>query len=151
MQRLQSKLRSCLGLWHDSLLPLHQMLLRASRKSGLRRRLELLCSWKKEQPYRNSEKSLLNDCFFFHSHRIRKTDERTSTGLLSRDYMTPVKRDYNKNDAIALGCLTQSLKHLVYDRGVASSNPIIVYWYEEFLCPVEPLYFSEEKSTRVEK
>ena len=26
-----------------------------------------------------------------------------------------------------------------------------LYWYQEFLCPVEPLYFSDEKSTTVEK
>ena len=26
-----------------------------------------------------------------------------------------------------------------------------LYWYQEFLCPVEPLYFSDEKSTIVEK
>ena len=26
-----------------------------------------------------------------------------------------------------------------------------LYWYQEFLCPVEPLYFTDEKSTTVEK
>ena len=26
-----------------------------------------------------------------------------------------------------------------------------LYWYQEFLCPVEPLYFSDEKSISVEK
>ena len=26
-----------------------------------------------------------------------------------------------------------------------------LYWYQEFLCPVEPLYFSDEKSIAVEK
>ena len=26
-----------------------------------------------------------------------------------------------------------------------------LYWYQEFLCPVEPLYFSDEKSITVEK
>ena len=25
------------------------------------------------------------------------------------------------------------------------------YWYQKFLCPVEPLYFSDEKSTTVEQ
>ena len=27
----------------------------------------------------------------------------------------------------------------------------LLYWYQEFLCPVEPLYFSDEKSAAVEK
>ena len=26
-----------------------------------------------------------------------------------------------------------------------------LYWYQKFLCPVEPLYFSDEKSITVEK
>ena len=26
-----------------------------------------------------------------------------------------------------------------------------LYWYQEFLCPVEPLYLSDEKSITVEK
>ena len=26
-----------------------------------------------------------------------------------------------------------------------------LYWYQEFLCPAEPLYFSDEKSIIVEK
>ena len=26
-----------------------------------------------------------------------------------------------------------------------------LYWYQEFLCPVEPLYFSDGKSITVEK
>ena len=26
-----------------------------------------------------------------------------------------------------------------------------LYWYQEFLCPVEPLYFLDEKSITVEK
>ena len=26
-----------------------------------------------------------------------------------------------------------------------------LYWYQEFLCPAEPLYFSDEKSISVEK
>ena len=26
-----------------------------------------------------------------------------------------------------------------------------LYWYREFLCPVEPLYFSDERSITVEK
>ena len=30
------------------------------------------------------------------------------------------------------------------------TNPVL-YWYQEFLCPVEPLYFSDEKSITVEK
>ena len=28
---------------------------------------------------------------------------------------------------------------------------LVLYWYQEFLCPVEPLYFSDEKSISVEK
>ena len=32
-----------------------------------------------------------------------------------------------------------------------NSNNEILYCYQEFLCPVEPLYFSDEKSITVEK
>ena len=32
-----------------------------------------------------------------------------------------------------------------------SYNADFLYWYQEFLCPVEPLYFSDEKSITVEK
>ena len=33
--------------------------------------------------------------------------------------------------------------------GILTEN--FLYWYQEFLCSVEPLYFSDEKSTTVEK
>ena len=39
------------------------------------------------------------------------------------------------------------------DDGTRTRNPHckLLYWYQEFLCPVEPLYFSDEKSTTVEE
>ena len=65
----------------------------------------------------------------------------------------------NSFPAIALSCLTQWLEHSVYNRGVAVQvspwhrhpHCKFLYWYQEFLCPAEPLYFSDEKSTTVEK
>ena len=48
------------------------------------------------------------------------------------------------SDIISLGVLP----------GIAEAehkHELFLYWYQEFLCPVEPLYFSDEKSIIVEK
>ena len=43
------------------------------------------------------------------------------------------------------------------DGETRTRNPLVInqeflcYWYQEFLCAVEPLYFSDEKSTTVKK
>ena len=57
-----------------------------------------------------------------------------------------------------LSCTAQWLKHSVYNRWIASSlshhrhrHCKFLYCHQKFLCPVEPLYFSDEKSAAVEK
>ena len=39
----------------------------------------------------------------------------------------------------------------IYSEVVEDPHCKFLYWYQEFLCPVEPLYFSDEKSITVEK
>ena len=40
----------------------------------------------------------------------------------------------------------------VWTHAIQAANiPHILCWYQEFLCPVEPLYFLDEKSTTIEK
>ena len=40
-----------------------------------------------------------------------------------------------------------------YSEGANDETQLIefLYWYQEFLCPVEPLYFSDEKLITVEE
>ena len=59
---------------------------------------------------------------------------------------------------LLLSCIAQWLEHWVCNSGVANPSLSIghphcqfLYWCQEFLCPIEPLYLSEEKSITVEK
>ena len=53
---------------------------------------------------------------------------------------------------VMLSLPTMGLIHNLL-KWVPSSHPHCkcLYWYQEFLCPVEPLYLTDEKSTTVEK
>ena len=45
----------------------------------------------------------------------------------------------------------KSVKELWTRKPFRHPHCKFLYWYQEFLCPVEPLYFSDEKSITVEK
>ena len=53
--------------------------------------------------------------------------------------------------------LSRPLKNLIVSLSLSSGSHHrhpqckFLYWYQEFLCPVKPLCFSDEKSTTVEK
>ena len=90
-------------------------------------------------------------------HKSTQLIDGEMKGIMDNDAIHQLDK-FNSFPAIALSCIAQWLEHSVYNRGVASSSLTIsiltvkfLYWYQEFFCPVEPLYFSDEKSTTVEK
>ena len=46
---------------------------------------------------------------------------------------------------------TQKFRGCEFEPHLRHPHCKFLYWYQEFLCPVEPLYFSDEKSITVEK
>ena len=46
---------------------------------------------------------------------------------------------------------TSGTRREIFSEDVGGETRKLLCWNQEFVCPVEPLYFSDEKSTTVEK